>query len=90
MSLETAITNGKYVEADTVMRGSVAARLDYLLRGVVFGVRAEARNERKDGGVGGGWEDKANQTVNNCGTAERKGGEARGGGAGGVKEGARG
>lgn len=70
--------NGKYVEAETVMRGSVAARSVRLSftgeGGLVFGVRAEARNERKDGGVGGGWEDKANQTVNNCGTAERKGG----------------
>lgn len=60
--------------------------------GVVFGVRAEVRRtrERKDGGVGGAWEDKANQTVNNRGTAERNGskrrGMAPGGRGGGVKE----
>lgn len=94
-SLATASANNKYVAADTVMRGSVGARFDYLSRGgVVFGVRTEARNERKNGGVGGGWEDKANQTVNNCGTAERKEGESgagwrcrgRGGGRGRAKE----
>jgi len=67
------------------MRGSVAVRFDYLLPvggargrgggGVVFGVRAEARNAGRRRGFGGGREDKANQTVNNRGTAERKGSE---------------
>lgn len=65
------------------MRGSAAARFDYLLRyeggGSFRGTGRGEEHERKNGRVGGGWEDKANQTVNNRGTAERKGGE---GGAG--------
>lgn len=59
---------------------------------VVFGGTGRGEEyERKDDGVGGGWEDKANQTVNNRGTAERKGSERRavasGGGGGGGSEG---
>lgn len=61
------------------MRGSVVARGSTIFyrRGVVFGVRTEARNTtgERTTGVGGGREDKANQTVNNRGTVERKGDE---------------
>lgn len=48
-------------------------------RGSFRGTGRGEEYERKDDGVGGGWEDKANQTVNNRGTAERKGSERHGG-----------
>lgn len=45
------------------------------------GIRGEEHEGKKDGevwGGRGGSKDKANQTVNNCGTAERKGCERHG------------
>lgn len=47
-------------------------------RGSFRGTGRGEEYERKDDGVGGGWEDKANQTVNNRGTVERKGSERHG------------
>jgi len=52
-------------------------------RGSFRGTSRGEEYERKDDGVGGGWEDKANQTVNNRETAERKGSERRGVASGG-------
>ncbi|KAI4497279.1 hypothetical protein M0802_007526 [Mischocyttarus mexicanus] len=46
-------------------------------------IREERDTRESDGGIGGGKEDKANQTVNNCGTAERKVSLGGGGGGGG-------
>lgn len=42
-------------------------------RGSFRGTGRGEEHERKDCGVGASWEDKANQTVNNRGTAERNG-----------------
>lgn len=56
-------------------------------RGSFRGTGRGEEYERKDDGVGGGWEDKANQTVNNRGTAERKGSERHGVASGVAKEG---
>lgn len=59
-------------------------RTGYLPSGISRRIKVEERNERMERqGVagGGGTEDKANQTVNNCGTVKRKGvsGTAKGG-----------
>lgn len=68
------------------MREAVAARGSTIFygakgvegRGSFRGTSRGEEYERKDDGVGGSWEDKANQTVNNRGTAERKGSERHG------------
>lgn len=73
------------------MREAVAARDSTIFygakgvegRGSFRGTSRGEEYERKDDGVGGGWEDKANQTVNNRGTAERKGSERHGVASGG-------
>lgn len=69
------------------IRLSFTGRKGVVRRGSFRGTGRGEEYGRKDDGVGGGWEDKANQTVNNRGTAERKGCERRGAASGTRSEG---